>query len=242
MSVSCSSTDVVENHTAEVRFRLGMEEYSNGNYLGALTHFEIIRLQFPGSSISDSARLFTGKARFERGEYLLASYEFNQLVQGGVSRELLPEAYYMFALCYYEMSPRWQLDQTYTHRAIDALQSFIESFPGHAKAARAEQMVIELVSKLAKKEFETASLYEKMENRESALIYYGIVTDRYYTTEYADDAQAAKVRILIEMKRYDEATRAIEEFLERHANSGLKTRVLRDKEELQRLRADMSSR
>lgn len=217
--VACGSSDVTENPGASERFRLGMMEYEDGDYLEALNHFEVIRLQYPGSSVADSARYYTGMCRYERGEYLLASFEFNKLIQGRRRSALAPDAYYMFSQCYYEMSPKVQLDQTSTQRAIDALQSFVEQYPNHPKAPTVEKQVLELVNKLAQKEYETAILYEKMEIRRAALIYFSTIVDRYYNTYVADDALAGKIRMLLALKRYAEAASAIENFLERYPDS-----------------------
>jgi outer membrane protein assembly factor BamD len=233
---ACGSSDLPEAPTAEQRFRFGHQAYLDGKYLDALNHFEVIRLQYPASSVADSARFFTGMARFNREEYVMASFEFNQLIQGGVSRELLPESYYMFAQCYYEMSPKVQLDQTNTLRSIDALQNFVEAYPSHEKAGQAERQVLELVDKLAKKEFDTAVLYERMENREAALVYYNTVVDRYYNTTYAEPSAAAKIRILLRFRRYAEVERAARDFLDRYPESRFRDDVRRQREEAAELR------
>lgn len=235
--IGCGGSEVLENPSAEERFRLGMAEFEDDNYLEALNHFEIIRLQYPASAVADSARLYTGIARFKREEYLMASYEFNQLIQGGAARDLLPEAYYMFAQCYYEMSPNVRLDQTNSMRAIDALQNFVEAYPSHPKAAQAEKQVIELVNKLAEKEYSTAVLYEKLDNRESALVYYNTVVDRYYSTEFAEPSAAAKIRLLLRLRRYALAERAVKDFLERYPNSSFMETVLAQRGEIEALRA-----
>ena len=216
---ACSSAEVSDTPTAEERFAMGMAEYQDENWLEAINEFEIIRLQYPGSAVADSARYFTGMSRYKREEYLLATYEFNQLISGGRSSELAADAYYMYAQCYYEMSPKVQLDQTATERAIDALQSFVEAYPTHPGADGVERQVLELVGKLAEKEYDTAVLYEKMENRSAALIYYGTVVDRYYNTTLVDDAYAGKIRMLVALKRYDEAESGIAEFLEKYPDS-----------------------
>lgn len=216
---ACSSSDLPENRTAEQEFRLGLDEFQDENYQEAIQHFEVIRLQFPGSSVADSARYYTALARYQREEYLLASYEFNQIIVGGSSRELMADAYYQFAQCYYQLSPNVQLDQTYTSRAIDALQNFVESYPQHPKAQECEKQTIELVNRLAEKEYRTGVLYEKMEAPESAVVYYTTVTDRYYNTDYADDAMAGKVRALFAMKRYADAVKTAKEFEEKYAGS-----------------------
>jgi outer membrane protein assembly factor BamD len=239
--IACSGSEVVETPTAELRFRLGMDEFVEENYLEALNHFEVIRLQFPGSAVADSARLYTGIARFRREEFLMASYEFNQLIQSGTTRDLLPEAYFMFAQCYYEMSPNVKLDQTNSLRAIDALQNFVEAFPSHPKAQTAEKQVIELVNKLAEKEYNTGVLYENLENRESALVYYNTVVDRYYSTQFAEPAAAAKVRILVRLRRYAQAESAAKDFLERYPDSPLRSEVMDQQSSIEALRASSAT-
>jgi len=238
---ACASTEVTDTPTAEQRFAMGMQEYQDDNWLEAINEFEIIRLQYPGSAVADSARYFTGMSRFNREEYLLASYEFNRLVTGGRSGDMADEAYYMYAQCYYEMSPKVQLDQTATERAIDALQSFVEAYPTHPKAAEVEKQVLELVNKLADKEYETAVLYEKMENRSAALIYYGTVVDRYYNTYVVDDAHAGKIRMLLALKRFDEAESSIAEFLEKYTESPYRDDVLGYRDDLLDARASNDS-
>ncbi len=225
MLLACSASDVPENPTAEEQFRLGLEEFLDGDYQEAVAHFEVIRLQFPGSSVADSARYYTALSRYEREEYLLASYEFNQIIQGGASRELMADAYYQFAQCYYQLAPKVQLDQTYTMRAIDALQNFVEAYPSHARAQEVEKQVIELVNRLAEKEYGTAILYEKMEVPESALIYFGTVADRYYNTDLAEPAMAGKIRSLLALKRYAEVQAAAKEFTEKYPASELRAQV-----------------
>ncbi len=239
---ACSGTTEVETTSAAQRFALGMEEYADENYLEALQHFEVIRLQYPASAVADSARYFTGMCRYQREEYLLATYEFNQLIQGGNSRALGADAYHMFSQCYYEMSPKVQLDQTSTQRAIDALQTFVELYPEHPAAAGTEKQVLELVNKLAEKEYDTGVLYEKMENRTAALLYFSTVVDRYYNTYFVDDGLAGRVRMLMELKRYDEAEADIEEFVSKYADSPWFDDVVSMRDDLQEIRSEAAVR
>ena len=217
--MSCSSSKPDDIPTAVQRFRLGMAEYADENYLDAFQHFEVIRLQFPGSPVSDSARYFSGMCRFHREEYLLASYEFTQTIQSNPAGQLVSDAQYMYAECYYSLSPRYPLDQSYTIRAIDGLQTFIELFPTHPRVPDAEKQIKELTEKLAEKEFKTGLLYVKMENYSAALIYFNTVIDKYYTTPFIDDAMMEKLRILIRRKNFTEAGSLITAFLDKYADS-----------------------
>lgn len=238
---ACSGSDVAENTSAESVFRLGMQEYMDENYQDAIQQFEVIRLQYTGSAVADSARYFTALSRFQREEYLLASYEFNQIILGGASRELMADAYFHFAQCYYEMSPKVQLDQTYTTRAIDALQNFIEAYPSHPRAQQAERQTLELVNRLAEKEYITGILYEKMEAPSSAVIYFSTVTDRFYNSEFADDAMAGKVRSLVAMRRYADAVTAAKEFAEKYPDSEYRSSVASLQEKAETLQQERSA-
>lgn len=223
--VACSSSEEVTLATAEDRFRVAMKAYHDEDYLDALQHFDIIRLQYPGSSIADSARYFAGLSRMKREEYLLASYEFNQLISSYPKSKLLGDAQYMFADCYYALSPKVSLDQTNTQRAIDALQTAIEYYPSHPRAQEAERKILELYGKLAEKEYNTGVLYTKMGNDRSALIYFDSVIDKYYNTEFADDAMAAKIRILMKRKRNVQALELIATFLQKYPDSPYRSEI-----------------
>jgi outer membrane protein assembly factor BamD len=224
-AAGCSSSQPEAPVSAAERFRMGMAEYQDENWFEAIQHFEIIRLQFPGNVVADSSRYFCGMSRYHREEYLLASYDFSQLVTGGTSPGLAADAQYMYAECYYQLSPPPALDQSYTVRAIDALQTFIELYPKHPRVADAEKKIAELRDRMAEKEYRTGVLYVKMENDAAALVYFDAVIDRYYNTAWADDASAQKIRILIRRGRGAEAARAITRFFEKYPDSPLTDQV-----------------
>ncbi len=238
---ACSSSKPPELATAEDRFREGMNEFVDENYFEAIQHFDVIRIQFPGSIVADSARFFCGMSRYNREEYLLASYEFNQLIQNIPSSRLVPEAQYMLAECYYQLSPAIQLDQVYTYRAINELQTFLELNPGHPRAQEAQKQTMELYDKLAEKEFVTGILYRDMESWASALIYFDNVIERYYNTSFVDDAMVEKLGILQRRKKWQEASRLADTFLEKYADSPLRQKVERIKVECDRARTTTSA-
>ena len=51
-----------------------------------------------------------------------------------------------------------------------------------------EEMILDLRTKLAKKDFYTAKLYVKIEELDAALIYFDNIVNEYYDTEFVDDA------------------------------------------------------
>jgi outer membrane protein assembly factor BamD len=216
---SCGSSEVVKNLTADERFQAGKKLYDDGDYLEAINEFQLVKLQFPASSVADDAQYFLGECRFARGEYLLASEEFQSLKRLMASSPFVPQAQYKIAMCYYMLSPRSTLDQTYSRKAIEEFQTFIEDYRSDTLVAPAETKIKELNTRLAQKLFETAEVYEKLEYNKSATIYYDMVVEQYHDTEYAEPALLHKVRVLMARKKFDDAKGEIDKFLTRYPAS-----------------------
>ena len=132
---------------------------------------------------------------------------------------LVPLGQYKIGLCYYQLSPRPSLDQTYTVRAIDEFQTFIEYNPKHELVSDAEAKIAELNTRLAQKMFDTAELYMKMDYYKSASIYYSTVTEKYHDTQFAEPALLGLVKALVARNRYSEAKENIAKFLDKYPSS-----------------------
>lgn len=226
----CTAGKELSLDTAQDRFRYGMQLYRSEDYLEAVKQFDLIRLQYPGSTIADSAQFYSGMSRFKREEYQLAVFDFQLVIRNHPDSPLTPDAYYMIAKSYVKLSPPVDLDQNFTLKALDALQTFMELYPSHEKVAEARKDYQLLYRKLAQKEFNTGVLYRKLGYFRAALVYFNTVIDRYYSTDLVDDAMVEKIEILVQKKRYTEARTAIREFMRKYPDSMLLSRVEEAKE------------
>lgn len=213
---SCSSTLDTTNMTPEERLAYAIKLYQEEDYEEAVKEFDAIILQYPGSSIVDDAQYYLAMTRFQREEYILAAYQFSKLIKGMPSSEFLADAQFMLADCYYELSPDFTLDQQYSKKAVEEFQVFIDFFPLNEKVALAETKIKELNDKMAKKEYESALIYDKMEYYLAAIKYYDSVTEIYHDTQYAPLALYKKINLLIERKRESEALTESQKFLSKY--------------------------
>ncbi|MER3523072.1 MAG: outer membrane protein assembly factor BamD [Ignavibacteria bacterium] len=223
--VGCSSKDVVTGLSADERFQRAKALFDDGDYLEAIQEFNIITVQHSGSSLAAEAQYYIAEARFQRKEYLLASYEYQTLRRNMPTSPKAAEAMYKIGLCYYYLSPKSCLDQQYTKRAIDELQAFVEYYPKSEYVADATEKIRELTTRLAKRDFETAELYAKMDSYKSAIFYYDLVIEKYHDTEYAPMAYLAKTELLISRRKYREAKAEITRFIEKYPSSVLRGRA-----------------
>ena len=213
MLSACGGIEQLTTPSVEDRFEKGKTLYDDENYFEAINEFNVITLQFQGSAFADDAQFYLGECYFQRGEYHLAGLEYGRLTQNMPASPLVPEARFKLGLSYYMLAPKSVLDQQYTLKAIDELQSFLLYYPDNEHAVNAEGKIRELTLRLAKKEYETARLYATMDYHKAAVLYYDSILEKYHDTEYAPLAYLGKTEALIFRKRYEEALTTISRFL-----------------------------
>jgi len=215
-SVACSSTLDSTDMTPDQRLAYAIGLYEQEDYEEAVKEFESIILQYPGSSIIDDGQYYLAMTRFKREEYILSAYQFSILIKGMPSSEFLADAQFMLADCYFELSPDFTLDQQYSKKAIEEFQVFIDFFPLNPKVADAEIKIKELNDKLARKEYETARIYDKMEYYLAAFKYYDSVMEIYHDTQYAPLALYNKINLLLDKNRESEALSESQKFIQKY--------------------------
>lgn len=221
----CSSTEQITTLDAEERFTQAKNLFDEENFQESMNEFTIVTLQYQGSSVADDAQFYLGECRFARGEFLLAVFEYQQLKRSYPASPLVPSAQFKLGLAYYSLSPGSALDQQYTNKAIDELQTFIEYYPSHDKASEADSLIRELTTRLARKSYEIAEQYVKLEYYKAAMFYFDDVIGKYHDTEYAPLAYLGKVEAFIAKKKYAEAQTAVDEFIGKFPNSVLRSRA-----------------
>ncbi|TAK62759.1 MAG: outer membrane protein assembly factor BamD [Bacteroidetes bacterium] len=215
----CSSSDVTQNMPAEERFAIGKKLFEEEEYLDAKKEFEIVKLQYPGSSVADDAQYYLAECYYMREEYLLASEEYKSLRRNLPGSTYLSLAQYKIAMCYYNLSPESHLDQQYTLKAIDMFQSFIEYYPTDDLVADASSKIKELNGRLAQKDFDSAELYMKLGYYRSAAYYYNGIVEKFHDTPFAEPAHVGLAKAQTARKKYEEAKAAIEKFLQKYPHS-----------------------
>jgi outer membrane protein assembly factor BamD len=209
----------------EKAFSIAKRRFDRGDYSDAIEDFSFLKVKFPGTSVSDKVQYYLGESYYRQDEYLLGAYEFETFLKSYPLSELVPEAKYKLGLCYYELSPKYTVDQQFTKYAVFELESFIELFPTNKNVPDAEKKLLELKDKLAYKDFKSGELYMKLDNYRSAAFYFHNVTENYIESQWADDAMAGEIEALIAAKKNDEAKKVVERFYKLFPKSPLKSRV-----------------
>ncbi|HPC35498.1 MAG TPA: outer membrane protein assembly factor BamD [Candidatus Marinimicrobia bacterium] len=212
---NCASNKTKPVTDFEQHFRQGMEYFNKKKWDKAIEHFTLVVINSPGGELADDAQFYIAECYFKRKEYLLAASEYQQLINRYAYSEYVEEAFYKIALSQYKSSPRYQLDQEYSLYALQSFQDFIDTYPQSRFGADAEQKIVEIRSKLARKLFESGKLYRKLQEWKAAIIYFDKVLEIYYDTEWAEKARLEKAYCLIRQRNFDQYDLLFKEILAR---------------------------
>lgn len=232
--IYCSGSKDLSSLSPEERFNIAKQKFDKKDYLEAINDFESIIIQFSGTGIIDDAQYYLAYSYFKRGEFIKAAYEFSKLIRDFPASEYVKDAQFMLAESYFELSPHYTLDQRFTEKAIEEYQAFIDFFPNDPRVKEAEAKIKQLNDKLARKIFETAEQYRRMNYTKSALIYYDLLLEKYPDSNYSSTALFTKVKLLVEKSRNKEALEEAKRYLQRFPNGQYAKEVQKIIEQLQK--------
>ena len=224
---SCSSSEGsdIKTDDPEQAFRIAKRKFDDKDYLEAIDDFSLIKIKFPGSSVSDKAQFYLADSYYHREEYILAAYEYENMLKNYPLSTLLPETRYKLGLCYYNLSPKYSLDQEFTRYAVEELELYIELYPEDKNVRDAEKKLNELKDKLAYKNYRTGILYMKLDDYKAAALYFRNVYEEYVDSDWADDAMIGEADALINAKKNTEAKKVLERFYKLFPKSTLKSKA-----------------
>ncbi|HSP11432.1 MAG TPA: outer membrane protein assembly factor BamD [Salegentibacter sp.] len=201
LSVSCSeyqkllkSEDTGEKYsTAEQLYNEAQEEESKPKFRKALRLFEQIVPEYRGKPQGEKLSFLFADTYYQLGDYYLSSYQFERFQQSYPNSEKLEEAVFKKAESFYYLSPRYDLDQTDTDKAVTELQAYLNTFPEGEYADRANELATELRVKLEKKAFEIAKQYHttglaRAGNYRAAITSFDNFTKEYPGSPFTEEA------------------------------------------------------
>ncbi len=219
-----SKTDITTDDPQKA-FDIAKRKYDKRDYVDAIEDLSFIKIRFPGTDVSDKVQFYLANSYFYQKEYILAAYEFESFLKNFQLSPLLSEAKYMLGNTYYELSPKYSLDQEFTKEALNQFLAFIESYPQDKNVSDAEKKIKELRNKLAFKDYWIAELYMKTDNYKAASLYYQAVYDDYIDSEWADDAMVGQADAYFSGNKFIETKKVLEKFYKLFPNSNIKSKA-----------------
>lgn len=178
----------LKNEDIAVKYEMGSKLYEAGKYSKAIRLFEQIATTYRGKPQAEKLFYMFSQSYYKSNQFYLAGYQFESFVSSYPKSEKAEEAAFLSAKSYSKLSPVYSLDQTDTFKAIDKLQSFIDTYPNSTYLAEANEIVKKLSVKIEKKVFENAKAYNTISDYKSALVALDIFINDYPGTPFKEDA------------------------------------------------------
>jgi outer membrane protein assembly factor BamD len=202
---SCSEYARIEKST-DYKKKLAYADklYQEGKYNKAQVLYGEVKDVFKGTKEFEDLFYNYAYTFYKMGDYESAAFYFKNFVQVFPNSPRATEMDFMQAYCFYKLSPRVELDQSNTMKAISAMQTFINLHPQSDKVAQATEIIDKCREKLEKKEYNAASLYYDLGYYQAAGI-----TFSNLLLDYPDSDQADKYKYLVIKSYYKYADNSV---------------------------------
>ncbi len=222
--------------TDDEKYKAALEYYKKGTWEKAGLLFEELKPLLRGSEQQEMANLYEAYCNYHMGLYALSAQQFKQFYETFGRSQFAEEAQYMSAYSLYKDSPLYNLDQTSSATAIDALQSFVNAYPQSKFREEASDILKVMREKLERKAYEKAILYQKTSaasilNYRSAVVAYTNFQRDFPDSKYNEDIAFRKVQAQHDYaknsspkkqkERYQEALAFYQTFIDKYPESKL---------------------
>ena len=212
---------------AQAAYAAALSDFYDDDCLLAEPAFTEVRRQFPYSRFAALSELRVADCQYRDAKYPEAIQSYRQFVRYRPSHPEVPYAYFQTALAHFEQVPAdWLLsppsherDQHFTQESLRLFRRFILDYPEDPLVGRAQKMVQECVTMLARHEFYVASFYADLDHPKATVGRLRTLLRSY--PESGLDAQALLLLGQTYLKLSDgrRARAAFEELVDRYPDS-----------------------
>jgi len=181
--IQFNSDSILEQDKIQLKYQEAIEYYNNEKYSKAKDLFKYIILQSMGSKIALESEFYLSESLYNLKEYEEALYGYDNYARSSQNLELIELSRFRLCQCSYNLTSDYNKDQVATIDAIEKIDFFLEDYPSSKYYLEAKSLKYELEYKLAKKEYESAVLYMKLQEYDAALIYLFEVLNNYTLIE-----------------------------------------------------------
>jgi len=228
---ACSNkfSKIFKSKDYEYKHKMADKYYEQKNYNYAQQLFEDIFPYIKGTTGYEDAYYKFAYSYYNQGDYLNAENLFKSFVENFPVSPKGEECDFMRAFCYYKQSPKIDLDQTNTNKAIGLMQTFINTHPSSIKSKEAATIIEKCREKLEAKEYRSAELYYNLDFYKAAAIAFGNVSDNFPDSKKADEYKLQVIKSYFkyagmsseqkQIERYEKVVAECADFTERFSDS-----------------------
>jgi outer membrane protein assembly factor BamD len=216
---SCNGINkVLKNKDPEYKLRMAEKYYVKKKYNYAYQLFEDIVPYYKTSKEFEDIYYKMAYSTYYQKDYVNSENFFKTYLELFPNSTRAEEMDFMRASCFYKQSPKPELDQTNTIKAIGMMQSFINTHPGSSRIKDANEIIDICHDKLETKDYKAAQLYYDLGQFRASAVAFAEVLNNYPESDKADQYKFMSIKayfryaeLSIEDKKAERFEKVVEE-------------------------------
>lgn len=198
---SCNSKfgKVLKSKDNEYKYKMAEQYYAQKKWDRASQIFEGLFPYVKGTTRFEDMYYKYAYCAYNQKDYLNAENLFKNYTENFPNAQRTEECEYMRAYCFYKQSPKVELDQTNTSKAVALMQAFINTHPGSTRNKDAEDIIAASRVKQELKDYNAAHLYYNLGYFKSAATSFNTLMDDYPDS---DKSEAYKLEVIRSYYKY----------------------------------------
>ena len=215
----------------EYKYQMAEQYYAKKKYVYAQELFENLIPYLKGDARYEDMYYKFAYCYYYQKDYANAENIFKSFTENFPTSQRSEECEYMRAYSFYQQSPKVELDQTNTNKAMNLMQGFINTHPTSPRTKDANDIIEKCREKLELKEYKGAELYYNLGYYKAAAIAFGNVSENFPDSKKADEYKLEVIKSYFkyadesiidkQQERYQKVLTECNDFIERFYDSKL---------------------
>lgn len=229
---SCSKfSKIQKSKDPEYKLKMADEFYAAKKYRHAQQLYEELFPAYKGSQRFEDIYYKFAYCYYYMKMYRDAENLFKGYLEVFPNSPRAEEVDYMRAYCFYKQSPKLELEQVNTMKAMGMMQTFISTHPGSPRVKDATEIIDLSRAKLEGKEFRGAQLYYNLSQYRAAAIAFSNLMNNYPESLKGEDYKLMVVKSYYrfakmsiqekQVERYEKVITEYQDFTDRYPDSKL---------------------
>jgi outer membrane protein assembly factor BamD len=196
----------MKSNDNEYKYKMAEQYYAQKKYSQAQVLFEDLFPVYKGTARFEDLYYKYAYCSYYLKDYTSAENLFKTFVETFPNSPKAEEGDYMRAFSFYKQSPKAELDQTNTIKAMGQMQAFINTHPGSSRIKEATDIIDLSRAKMEVKDNKNAQLYFDLGYFRAAAIAYATLIDNFPDSQKADE-----YKYMVIKSYYEYASLSVEE-------------------------------
>ena len=229
---SCNKYNKVsKSKDYDYKLKMADEYFSKGKYKVAQELYEELFPVLKGTLKFEELYYKDAYCFYYMKSYADAENLFKGFLEVFPNSTKAEEVDYMRSYCFYKQSPKLELEQVNTIKAMGMMQTFINTHPGSERNKEASEIIDKCRAKLEQKEYRAAELYYNMGQYRAAAIAFTNLTNNYPESLKGEEYKLKTVKAYYkfaklsyeekQIERFEKVITEYQDFIDRYPESKL---------------------